>query len=126
MIIKGVMVAIGAIAGVLARVVSTNWIKSKWTYTFPVATFIINISGSLLLGFITALHLDAYSTILLGTGFIGTYTTFSTFNVESIELQRHKHYSFFLYYVGGSYVLGIAAVFGGLWVGSFIRSLFCE
>lgn len=121
MIINFFMVAIGAAFGVLARVLSTNWIKRKWTPSFPLATFIINITGSLLIGFITALSFGTYLSLLIGTGFMGSFTTFSTFNVENIELLRRKKYKHLFGYAGGSYLLGILAVFVGIALGNLLR-----
>ena len=122
MIINFLMVALGAAFGVLARVLSTNWIKRKWTSTFPMATFLINISGSLLLGFITGLSFETHLSLLIGTGFMGSFTTFSTFNVENIELLRKKKYKYLFGYVGGSYLLGILAIFAGIALGNLLRT----
>ncbi|MEN1968090.1 fluoride efflux transporter CrcB [Lentibacillus sp. N15] len=122
MLINVIMVAIGAAFGVLARVLSSNWIKSKWTHTFPLATFIVNITGSLLLGFLTGLAIGSYLSLLLGTGFMGSFTTFSTFNVENIELLRKKKYKHFISYIGASYVIGIVAVFVGIAIGNVVRT----
>jgi len=117
-------VSIGAAFGVLARVLSTNWIKKKWTRSFPLATFIINILGSFLLGLITALRFTTTFSLLIGTGFMGSFTTFSTFNVESIELLRIKNYKPFFCYIGASYILGIVAAFVGIVMGDLIKSGF--
>lgn len=123
MLIEFLMVAVGAAFGVFARVLSTNWIKRKWTYTFPLATFIINITGSLLIGLITGLSFGSYLSLLVGTGFMGSFTTFSTFNVENIELLRGKKYKHFFGYIGGSYILGILSVFVGIALGNMFRIL---
>lgn len=111
------MVALGAAFGVLARVLLTKWI-SRWAGTFPAATFTVNTLGSLLLGFVTALSLGSPISLLLSTGFMGSFTTFSTFNVENIELLLQRKYKYFFGYIGGSYALGIVAVFVGLALGT--------
>lgn len=105
----------------LARVLSTNWIKSQWTYTFPFATFAINILGSLLLGLLTGLSVGPVFSFLAGTGFMGSFTTFSTFNVENVELLREKRYKYFFSYVGVSYILGILAAFLGIVLGNLLK-----
>ncbi|RYM05188.1 fluoride efflux transporter CrcB [Sporolactobacillus sp. THM7-7] len=114
-------VAVGAAFGVLCRVLATDWIKKRWTHSFPLATFVVNISGSLLLGFAAALASVGLS-LLLGTGFLGALTTFSTFNVENIELQRRGKYRVLIGYAGGSYIFGIIAVFIGLVLGDMLKS----
>lgn len=122
MFVNYLMVAVGAVFGVLGRVLLSNWIKSKWTYTFPMATFIVNISGALVLGFTASLGLGTRLSLLFGTGFIGTYTTFSTFNFENIELLRRKKNKSFITYIGGSYGLGIIAIFAGMALGGVLRA----
>lgn len=114
------MVAVGAAFGVLARALTTNWIKRKWNSTFPLATFIINMAGSLLLGFLTGLTIDNQLLLVLGTGFMGSFTTFSTFNVENIELLQQKKYLHLISYLGTSYVFGIVAVFIGVAAGDAV------
>jgi CrcB protein len=116
------MVAIGAALGVLARVLTTNWIKRRWTNTFPLATFSVNILGSLVLGIITGLSFGSNFSLLVGTGFLGSFTTFSTFNVENIELLRKKQYKYLLSYLSSSYILGIIVVFLGIAFGNMLRN----
>lgn len=122
MVMNFLMVGIGAAFGVLARVLSTNWVKRRWVYTFPLATFLVNMAGSLLLGFVTGLAVGSYLSLLLGTGFMGSFTTFSTFNVENIELLKDKKHKFLFGYIGASYVLGILLVFAGTAIGNMVRS----
>ncbi|MDN6641409.1 MAG: CrcB family protein [Tetragenococcus sp.] len=120
MINNFLLVAVGAAFGVLARVLSTNRIKKEWRYTFPLATFIVNMLGSLLLGFVTGLSLGTTFSLLIGTGFMGSFTTFSTFNVENIELLRMKNYKHFFVYTAASYIFGIIAAFIGLTFGTLL------
>ncbi|TGA98878.1 fluoride efflux transporter CrcB [Sporolactobacillus shoreae] len=120
MIINYLLVGVGAGFGVLARVLTTQWIMQKWSSPFPLATFLINMSGSLLLGLLTGLSIGAHFSLLLGTGFLGAYTTFSTFNVENVELLRRKKYRTLISYAGGSYLFGILAASAGLALGSIL------
>lgn len=119
MVFNFFMVGIGAAFGVIARVLSTNWIKKRWNSDFPLATFIVNMTGSLLLGFLTGLTISSSLTLLLGIGFMGSFTTFSTFQVENIELIREKNYKYLFGYIGVSYILGIILVFAGIAVGKW-------
>lgn len=113
-------IALGALVGVFARVFATRWLKRIRSGRFPLATFLINLSGAFLLGLVTTLGLPQPLALLAGTGFIGTYTTFSTLMVESFELIRHKRAIIFWIYLGGSYFLGMAAVVIGLALGSHL------
>lgn len=122
MLINYLAVAVGAMFGVSSRVFVSNRIKKKWTFTFPMATFIVNISGSLSLGLLAGLDVAAHLSLLFGTGFLGAYTTFSTFNLENIKLLRRKHIKTFLLYYCGSYVLAIIAILSGWMVGQFLRA----
>lgn len=118
MLFNMVMVAIGAVFGVLARLLLSNAIKRKWQTEFPFATLVLNLSGSFLLGLLFASGLNSHLQLLIGTGFIGTYTTFSTFKLENIELHLKQKYRLFWSYIGASYILGIGCAGLGWWVGN--------
>lgn len=122
MVVNFLLVAAGAAFGVLARVLATKYISRKWGHAFPLATFLINLSGSLVLGCLTGMNIGTQAALLLGTGFIGTYTTFSTFNVENIELIRRKKNRTFFLYIGCTYIFGILSAFTGFAIGSMIEN----
>ena len=75
-------VALGAGLGASVRYLMTQVLKSR-TRVFPWATFIINITGALLLAFLHSKITSSHILLLLGTGFLGGYTTFSTYQVEN-------------------------------------------
>jgi CrcB protein len=86
---------------------------------FPWATFLINITGSAVLGFLVTLLRDQFprgrlARPLLGTGFIGAYTTFSTFTTEAVLLARAGHPVVAVAYVLASVVAGLAAAWAGM------------
>lgn len=120
-LINYLMVALGATFGVLARVLLSNEIKRRWSHVFPLATFIVNLSGAFALGLLNGFGISPTLSLLLGTGFMGAYTTFSTFNVENVELGRRKHYWSLICYTGSSYVFGLCAVYAGMLLGSVVR-----
>jgi len=87
---------------------------------FPWATFWTNISGSFVLGLVLALVLERFPPMrylrpFLATGFLGAYTTYSTFAVETDLLLRHGHAATAFLYAGGSLVAGFVAVWLGIW-----------
>ena len=89
--------------------------------TFPWATFWTNVSGSFALGLILALVLERfpptrYLRPFVATGFLGAYTTYSTFAVESVLLVKHDHPSVAIAYVASSLVTGFVVVWAGMWV----------
>ncbi|MFK4998414.1 fluoride efflux transporter CrcB [Bacillus sp. N9] len=89
-----IYVGIGGISGAIVRFLLGKWIAGKTDSVFPFGTSIINITGSFLLGITAVLHINHMITdwvwLLLGTGFLGAYTTFSTFGYEMIDMLEKK------------------------------------
>jgi len=88
---------------------------------FPWATFMVNLSGSFVLGLLLALVLERFppSRFLrpfAATGFLGAYTTYSTFAVETVVLAKDGHLALALAYAGASVVGGFLAAWAGLWM----------
>jgi fluoride exporter len=120
-----IAVSLGAIGGALSRYYLTLWFTEKWGLGFP-ATFTINLTGCFLMGWIAALALppspiSAELKLLLTTGFLGAYTTFSTYGLESLNLLKQQNYSLALVYWLGSSVLGLLCVQLGVWLGEIMR-----
>lgn len=85
------LVGIGGALGAISRLVVSTWVAQKFGATFPYGTFAVNVTGSLLLGFIMTLATERASfpaeiRPLIAVGFIGAYTTFSTFSYETMQL----------------------------------------
>lgn len=109
------VVAIGGALGAVSRYAVTLLVARIWSGEFPLATFLINISGSFILGFFATLAaertaLDPLWRLLVATGFVGAYTTFSTFEYETQRLAATGAAAIALANVIGSVVAGFAAV----------------
>lgn len=113
------IVAVGGVFGTLGRHSVNEWLKSD--LLFPLATFAVNIAGAFLLGLLlTGLVMRSHEDIvrrdarlLLGTGFLGGFTTYSTFAVETQNLIRTDHVGLALAYGAGSALLGLIAAIAG-------------
>lgn len=90
-------IGIGGFLGAVARYGVGLWIGQKWGRGFPLGTFFINVSGSFLVGFLMALFterlmLNPQWRMFLVIGFLGAYTTFSTFEYETGALLRDSEW----------------------------------
>jgi CrcB protein len=91
------IIGIGGFLGAVARYGVGLWIGQKWGRSFPLGTFFINVSGSFLIGFLMALFterlmLNPQWRMFLVIGFLGAYTTFSTFEYETGALLRDSEW----------------------------------
>lgn len=103
--------------GAVLRFVVDGAVRARWPSGFPIGTAIINVSGSFILGFLTGLGLRmalGHNWILvLGTGAMGGYTTFSTASLETVRLAQERRYV--LAVVNGLGILAAAMV--AAWLG---------
>ncbi|MFM6188548.1 MAG: fluoride efflux transporter CrcB [Planktothrix sp.] len=112
-------IAAGAIAGALSRYQLTEWAKAKFGTQFPYGTLLINLTGSLAIGFFFTISqgITGYPQeldLLIRTGFLGSYTTFSTYGFETLILWRNKQRFSTAFYWAGSAILGLMAVMMGV------------
>lgn len=115
-ITKILAVGIGGAIGAIARY-SLNLLIGNNCWDFPLATFLINITGSFLIGFLLfKLEANELLKLLLVTGFLGAYTTFSTFEYETFELTQSKQLLLAILYVSLSFAIGFIGVAGGVWL----------
>ena len=113
-----VAIAIGGTLGCWARYAQTNLVQALFGRDFPLATLSINVIGSFLMGFLFILTLERLMippSVRVGvlTGVLGGYTTFSTFEMETLLLAENGELFKAALYVVLSFVIGFAAAFGG-------------
>jgi len=106
------LIGLGGAVGSNARYWIGLWFRAQpWAQEYTWGTFVINVSGSLLLGIVAALFRDRAGPgfLLLGTGFCGGYTTFSTFSLEVAEAIQKGRWDLAALYAGTSVLGGLIA-----------------
>jgi CrcB protein len=116
-----IAISFGAIAGALSRYYLSLGINQWLGTAFPFATFLINISGAFAMGFFTSLALKRNLIapdlrLIIAVGFLGSYTTFSTYTLDLEKLVAKGNWQFTFLYWTGSTFLGLLS----LEVGSYL------
>jgi CrcB protein len=120
---KYLVVLAGAGLGGLARYVAGTWIMTKYGGRFPLGTFVINVSGSFLIGVLMTLFTDRLNPhpnwrLFLVVGILGGYTTFSSFEYEAYQAVRDGARWMGMLYVTGSVLVGYL----GVWLGAMLTA----
>jgi fluoride exporter len=120
-----IWISLGAVLGANLRYWFGNWAGQRWGTEFPIGTFLINITGSLVLCFFMTVITDRFLVdprlrVFFATGFLGSYTTFSTYTYESISLLMVGNWSGGLMNLLGSAVLGGFAGILGVFLGRLV------
>jgi len=118
---KFLLVAIGGAAGSLLRFIAATAIMNRYAGAFPLGTFLINVTGSFIIGFLltiieTRAGLSPHWKPLLIIGFLGGYTTFSSFEWETLSLVRQDAFWVAVGYLMASVFCGFTAV----WLGALL------
>jgi CrcB protein len=120
-----ILIGLGGFAGAIARYVVDGIVAERVSGAFPWGTLVVNVSGSFVLGLLFALTVDRAilpaeirGPVLIG--FIGAYTTFSTYMLESWQLIGSGLFGLALVNILGSAVLGVVAVVAGLTLGRLL------
>ena len=121
---NGIIVGIGGFVGAIVRYALAVWIGQAWGRAFTLGTFVINVSGSFLIGLLMTLFTERYSfdpawRLLFVVGFLGAYTTFSTFEYETGKLINDSEWLF----AAMNVVLSVTAGFVALKFGEVLAKI---
>jgi CrcB protein len=113
------VVGLGGFLGANARYLMAHWIGERYGTSFPYGTLVINVSGSFIIGLFLVLITDRYMVhpnwrLFFSVGFLGAYTTFSTYSFESLVLILSGAWFLGLINLIGSVVLGLGATLCGM------------
>ena len=116
-----IIIGIGGFLGAISRYGVALWIGQRWGRSFPLGTFVINVSGSFLIGLLMSLLTERFMVnpqwrLMLVVGFLGAYTTFSTFEYETGTLLKDSEWLI----AGLNVVLSVFAGFIALKLGEVI------
>lgn len=116
-----VIIGVGGFIGAVARYGIALWIGQRWGRSFPLGTFIINVTGSFLIGLLMTVMAERFTEnpqwrLFLVVGFLGAYTTFSTFEYETGALLKDSEWL----YAGLNVVLSVVVGFAALKLGEVI------
>ncbi len=123
------VIAIGGALGAVSRhyfaAVVNRGLAYAFGYNFPYGIFAVNILGSFLMGLLVSLaayKLDISPEMrgFLAVGFLGAFTTFSTYSLDIVLLLERGQYMMAVLYAGGSVILGILGLMCGMWIGRVI------
>ncbi len=119
------LISIGAILGANARYWVGGWVAERLGTSFPYGTLLINLTGSFVLGLFFTLTTERFLVdprwrLLIAIGFLGAYTTFSSYTYESVNLLLSRQWVMGLLNLFGSSALGALAVILGILVGRLV------
>jgi CrcB protein len=112
---KPIAISLGAIFGALSRYYLTIWCANRFGVNFPYGTFLINLTGCFIMGFFVTLAeistlINPELRLLVAVGFLGSYTTFSTYELETRNFIREGHLILALFYWLSSAILGMISL----------------
>jgi fluoride exporter len=106
-------VGAGSAIGGISRYLAGRGITAIFNYPFPLGTFLINVAGSLAIGYFIGISskgiISQSSHLFLVTGLCGGFTTFSAFSMENMNMLRNGQYGLAITYMAGSVVIGLLA-----------------
>ena len=108
--------------GAVARLLMEHGVRRQLTMAFPVGTITVNVTGAFLLGVVHGTGLSHIGATLIGTGFLGAYTTFSGWMLETRSLRQDRRVRAAAANIAVSVVLGLLAAWAGLQLGLLLTS----
>jgi fluoride exporter len=111
------LIAVGGFTGAVGRYGVNRWARKYASERFPLGTFLVNICGSLLLGWLIASRVPGSYLLLAGTGFLGSFTTFSTLQLELLRYGMQGRWRTGLLYAAATYLSGLLAAAIGFALG---------
>jgi CrcB protein len=106
--------------GAVARLLVDGRVSARFAMMFPIGTFAVNMAGSLALGLLAGLTTDAETLRLLAVGFLGSFTTFSTWVFESERLTEDGESGPMMANIFGSLLIGLALAWIGVQIGGVL------
>jgi CrcB protein len=116
------LVALGAAVGAPLRYLTDRAVQARHDSVFPWGTFIVNITGSALLGFLAALPGHAAAAAVTGTAFCGAFTTYSTFSYETVRLAQDRAYLLAALNAAASIIAALGAAYLGMAVAGAVTA----
>jgi len=121
-------IAAGGAFGAVARFFLSTWVYNRTQQNFPYGTFLVNLVGCFLLGLFYTIFLQKSAVnpqirSMITVGFLGAFTTFSTFSLETLNIIKEGNIGIGLLYVGSSIFLGILFVWLGIGVANFFYKI---
>ncbi len=122
-------IGLGSALGGIARYVFSSWGAAWWGQRFPLATILINVAGSFLIGFVAScgkfegkIFLSPMTKDFLMIGVLGGFTTFSSFSLQTLYLAQRGEWMLTALNVVGSVALCLVGVWLGSWCGRFFNA----
>jgi len=118
---KILLIGVGGFFGAISRYYVSKGSVLLLGNKIPYGTLVVNVAGSFLLGLIFTLSIEKFAVsenmrFLMAVGFLGAFTTFSTFSVEALYLVEDGAYLAAFYYIAGNLILSLAAAFAGIYI----------
>lgn len=125
MIVHFLYISVGAIIGANLRYLVGVWASQRWGAGFPYGTLLVNVIGCLLIGLFyglgaTRLNITPELRLFFAVGFLGAFTTFSSFGYESISLLRSGDLFLGVLNIAANNLVGLLAVVIGLWLARLV------
>jgi CrcB protein len=115
------LIALGAALGAPLRYLADRAIQRRHNTSFPWGTLTVNVGGSFVLGLVVGLAANPLVTALVGVGFCGALTTYSTFGYETVRLAENRERWYAAANVGFSLAGGLVAALAGITLGHALR-----